>query len=126
MRLLDGPDLFHLAQERADRPTHTLKAAVLERSIPCAEVDAWAEATLPGIEPLRMRLGRVPPAWPVWMDGGAPDLDHHVQHRAVAAPGGEGELTDILAELCSGPLDRSRPLWRLWHLTGLAGDRDAL
>src|SRR4051794_36030996 len=123
MRLLDGPDLFHLAQERADRPTHTLKIAVLERPVPCEDVDAWARSTLSLMEPLRMRLAGVRPAWPLWVEGGSPDPNYHVQHKEVAAPGGEGELTDLLAELCSEPLDRSHPLWRLWHLTGLAGNR---
>jgi WS/DGAT/MGAT family acyltransferase len=62
----------------------------------------------------------------VWVDGGPPDLDHHVRHRAVPAPGGEAELTAVLSDLCAGVLDRSRPLWRLWHLSGLQGGRGAL
>jgi diacylglycerol O-acyltransferase / wax synthase len=126
MRPLDGPDLYHLAQERPDRPMHTLKIAVLERSLPCPTVDRWAAEVLSHVEPLRLRLARIGPSRPVWVDGGLPELAHHVRHRAVDPPGGEEQLTAALAVLCSGVLDRSRPLWRLWHLTGLAGGRDAL
>ena len=126
MRHLDGPDLFHLAQERPDRPMHTVKVAVLGRRLERAAIDRWAAEVLPSIEPLRLRLAGPPLARPVWIDGGDPDLGHHVGHLSIDEPGGEAELSAALARLCAGELDRRRPLWRLWHLTGLAGDRDAL
>ena len=126
MRALDGPDLFHLAQERPERPMHTLKVAVLERPLSCEEVDRWAGDVLPQIEPLRLRLARVGPSRPVWIDGGPPALAHHLRHHIIEAPGGEAELSAALADLCTGVLDRDRPLWRLWHLTGLASGGDAL
>jgi diacylglycerol O-acyltransferase len=126
VRPLDGPDLFHLAQERAGRSAHTLKCAVLDRVVPCAEIDRWALAALTHVEPLRMRLAGLPLTRPVWVDGGPSELDYHLRHREVPAPGREEELTAVLSELCSGRLDRARPLWRLWHLTGLESGRDAL
>lgn len=126
MRVLDGPDLYHLAQEGPDRPMHTLKVAILDRALDPAEVRRWAATSLTSLAPLRNRLARAPLARPVWVDGGPPDLGYHLQHRHVAAPGDEAALTDALAEHCSELLERSRPLWRLWHLRGLEGDRDAL
>jgi len=126
VRALDGPDLFHLAQERPGRPMHTLKVAVLERPVPCADLDQWAAEVVPAVEPLRRALVGLPAARPVWVDGGPPHLRHHVRHVALPAPGGERELTDLLGELCAEPLDRSRPPWLMWHVGGLAGDRDAL
>ncbi|MCU0268492.1 MAG: WS/DGAT domain-containing protein [Acidimicrobiales bacterium] len=126
MRPLDGPDLFHLAQERVDRPMHTLKVAVLDRRVACDEVDRWAEQALTQVEPLRRRLARLPLSRPVWTDGGDPHVGYHVCHVELAEPGGEAQLSDLLSDLCSGPLDRSRPLWRLWHVQGLTGGRDAL
>ena len=127
MRLLDGPDLFHLEQERPGRPMHTLKVAVLAGRVPCDHVDAWARSTLSAVEPLRQRLARPPLARQVWIDAGEPDLAYHVQHVALAEPGGEAEFLAVLSELCSGAvLDRTRPLWRLWHISGLSGDRDAV
>ena len=126
MRELDGPDLFHLAQEQPDRPTHTLKVAVLERSIACEEIDRWAQDTLSSLEPLRERLDGWRLTRPVWVDGGEPDFDYHLRHVTLAAPGDERALSAQLSALCSDMLDRGRPLWRLWHVTGLAGERDAL
>jgi WS/DGAT/MGAT family acyltransferase len=126
MRPLDGPDLFHLAQERPDRPMHTIKAAVLERPVDRSAIDEWAVTTLTACEPLRWRLERIGLALPVWVDADELDLGYHVRHHALAAPGDEASFSAALADLCTPMLDRHRPLWRLWHLTGLAGNRDAL
>lgn len=126
MRGLDGPDLFHLAQERPGRPMHTLKVAVLERPVPCADLDRWAAEVVPAVEPLRRQLVGLPTARPVWVDGGPPHLRHHVRHVVLPAPGGGRELADLLGELCAEPLNRSRPPWLMWHVGGLAGGRDAL
>lgn len=123
---LDGPDLFQLHQERADQPTHTLKVALLERAVDDAAVDAWAAERLTGLPPMRWVLAGPRWARPVLVDGGPPNLAHHVTHAALPGPGGEAELRAALAALCSGPLDRAEPLWHLTHLTGLAGGRSAL
>ncbi|MBV8950561.1 MAG: wax ester/triacylglycerol synthase family O-acyltransferase, partial [Actinobacteria bacterium] len=58
---------------------------------------------------------------PVWIED--PDFDLHAHlHRAVLpAPGGHQELDDVMSEIVSTPLDRSRPLWELWVVEGLAG-----
>jgi diacylglycerol O-acyltransferase len=63
---------------------------------------------------------------PVWVRDDAFDIDSHVHHARVAAPGGRAELEAKIAELHATPLDRSRPLWDIWVLSGLADDRIAL
>ena len=62
---------------------------------------------------------------PVWIDDVRFDLGEHV--RAVSLPGRHpGDLEDLVAELVSSPLDRSRPLWEVWVVDGLAEDRWAI
>ncbi|WP_347350875.1 wax ester/triacylglycerol synthase family O-acyltransferase [Intrasporangium sp.] len=61
-----------------------------------------------------------------WTQTDYVDLEAHVRHRHVPAP---GELSDLLAsilEISGEPLDRGRPLWQAWYLTGLADGRTAL
>ena len=48
------------------------------------------------------------------------DIDLHVHRLAAPAPGGASELDEVIAQISSYPLDRSRPLWDLWMIEGLA------
>jgi diacylglycerol O-acyltransferase / wax synthase len=63
---------------------------------------------------------------PVWVDDDAFDLSYHVRLTALPAPGSEEQLKTLLGRLHSQPLDRRRPLWELWFVEGVEGDRVAL
>ncbi|MFG1782608.1 wax ester/triacylglycerol synthase family O-acyltransferase [Rhodococcus oryzae] len=54
------------------------------------------------------------------------DLDHHVRHNALPAPGGAAELMDLVGRLHAGLLDRGRPLWEMHLIEGLADGRFAV
>jgi len=73
------------------------------------------------------RLQRVPfdLDHPVWVKDLDFSIDNHVKTVRVDAPGRRAELERKIAELHETPLDRSRPLWDLWVLTGLEGGRVA-
>jgi diacylglycerol O-acyltransferase len=58
---------------------------------------------------------------PVWVTEGEPDLDYHIQRRALAHPGGMDQLRGLIAELHTVPLDRARPLWQYYFIEGLEG-----
>ena len=60
---------------------------------------------------------------PLWVDDQDFDLHRHVFETAVQPPGDNRALLDRAAELCGSVLDRSRPLWELWFLTGLSAGR---
>jgi WS/DGAT/MGAT family acyltransferase len=63
---------------------------------------------------------------PSWVDDPAFDVANHVVAAALPAPGGQAELNDLIGEVFSTRLDRDRPLWRIWFVTGLQEDRWAL
>lgn len=54
------------------------------------------------------------------------DLGHHVRHSALPQPGGMAELMDLVSRLHAGLLDRSRPLWEMHLIEGLADGRLAV
>lgn len=56
-----------------------------------------------------------------WEDDPDFDLDLHVHHLALPAPGGRAELQDLVADLMATPLDRSKPLWHVWVVDGYEG-----
>jgi diacylglycerol O-acyltransferase / wax synthase len=59
----------------------------------------------------------------LWVDDAGFDISRHVLETAVAPPGSEDELLDATARVMGRLLDRARPLWELWFLTGLASGR---
>jgi diacylglycerol O-acyltransferase len=64
--------------------------------------------------------------WPRWQADPRFDLCNHVRRAAVPAPGGEAELCEWAADFFSHRLDRTRPLWEMVLVEGLAHGRWAL
>ena len=63
---------------------------------------------------------------PVWVDDPGFDIDYHVRRTAVPAPGGPHELAELAGDIASRQLDRSKPLWEIWVVEGLADGRIAV
>lgn len=61
-----------------------------------------------------------------WAQADSVDLDAHMHHRVVPEPGDLSALMETVLQVSSKPLDRGRPLWQAWYLTGLADGRAAL
>jgi WS/DGAT/MGAT family acyltransferase len=77
---------------------------------------------------LRQRVlwPRVGQGLPLWVDDPGFDLANHIRTIHLPAPGGERELLGLCDELCLRLLDRARPLWELWLVTGLVGGQVGL
>ena len=67
-----------------------------------------------------------PLTWLTWEPAQGFDLDAHVRHATLSAPGSETELLEWLGDFWSHRLDRHRPLWEMTLLDGLEGGRWAL
>ena len=63
---------------------------------------------------------------PMWRENCEVDLDYHIRPWKLDAPGGRRELDDAIGQIASTPLDRSRPLWEMYFVEGLANDRIAV
>ncbi len=75
----------------------------------------------------RQRVAYVPyEGIPVWVDDDRFRLAYHVRHTALPHPGDEQVLKRLVGRIMSQPLDRKRPLWEMWVVEGLDGDRFAL
>ena len=66
-----------------------------------------------------------PLATPQWEDVPRFDVDQHLHHVALPAPGGPAQLQALLADLASTPLDHAQPLWHV-HVVDGVGDGSAL
>src|SRR3954454_22330725 len=80
------------------------------------------------LPPFRWRLVNVPFGLdlPYWVEDPDFDLDFHVRESAVPPPGDDGQLAETVARIFARPLDRAHPLWELYLIHGLEGDRVAL
>jgi diacylglycerol O-acyltransferase / wax synthase len=63
---------------------------------------------------------------PLWADDPDFNLEYHVRHTALPAPGSEEQLFLLASRIASQQLDRSKPLWENWLVEGLADGRFAL
>ena len=75
----------------------------------------------------RQKLAEVPVSRaPIWIDDDEFNLDYHIRHTSLPRPGDEEQLKRLAARIMAQRLDRSRPLWELWVVEGLEGDRFAI
>jgi diacylglycerol O-acyltransferase / wax synthase len=86
------------------------------------------EQRLPQIPRYRQKVREVTLglARPVWIDDGDFDITYHIRRSALPSPGSDAQLHDLVARLGSRPLDKSRPLWEMYLVEGLARNRIAI
>ena len=73
------------------------------------------------VPPFRRKLAPIPfnLHHPVWVEDPDFDLDYHIHRIGCPAPGTEKELSEIVGDIASRPLDRTRPLWEMFIVEGL-------
>ena len=76
----------------------------------------------------RQRIKDVPGglANPVWVDDVHFDMSYHVRRSALPRPGTDEQLEELVARIQPRPLDRTRPMWEVYLVEGLAEDRFAI
>ncbi len=85
------------------------------------------EAQLHLVPRFRQKLAYLPyERLPIWVDDDRFRLHYHVRHSALPLPGDERVLKRMVGRIMSQQLDRSRPLWEMWFVEGLEGNRFAL
>ena len=89
---------------------------------------ATVEKRFPQIPRYRQKVREVKigMARPVWIDDRDFDITYHVRRSALPSPGSDEQLHELIARLAARPLDKSRPLWEMYLVEGLAKNRIAL
>ncbi|MDE2148679.1 MAG: wax ester/triacylglycerol synthase family O-acyltransferase [Gammaproteobacteria bacterium] len=130
---LNPLDAAWLAVESRDTPMHVGSLLVFSKPAGAGadylqQLMAWLRGSRDFAPPwnLKLRPGAFKRFLPVWESEPDVDLEYHLRHSALPAPGGERELGMLVSRLHSHPLDFSRPLWECNLIEGLAGDRFAL
>jgi diacylglycerol O-acyltransferase / wax synthase len=133
MQQLTGLDASFLALETANTTGHVgglclLDPADVPEPLTLARLTEVLAERLPLVPVLRRKLLNAPFGLdqPYWVDDADFDIEYHVREIALPAPGSDGQLAEQVSRLHARPLDRSRPLWEIYLITGLAGERAAL
>lgn len=86
------------------------------------KIKDFIEGRLHLVPPFRRRVVEVPFRLhhPIWVEDPHFDIDHHIRRIGAPSPGGHRELAEVAAHIASTPLDRTRPLWELHVVEGLA------
>jgi WS/DGAT/MGAT family acyltransferase len=132
---LSALDASFLAVE--DEGTHMHVAAVLlfeagplrrpDGGLDIECIREWIAARLHLVPRYRQKLASVPlAAQPVWVDDLNFNLQYHVRHTCLPPPADERLLKRLAGRIMSQKLDRGKPLWEVWAVEGLEGDRFAL
>jgi diacylglycerol O-acyltransferase / wax synthase len=134
-----------MGQQHLERLT-AIDASFLHQEGPTSHMHVGAVMILEGPPPpfdefldsLRGRLHLVPryrqklsfppieSGRPLWVDDPTFNLEYHVRQTALPAPGSEEQLKRLAARIFSQQLDRSKALWELWLVEGLADNRFAI
>jgi WS/DGAT/MGAT family acyltransferase len=129
MSKLSPVDLSFLLLETSTRPMHMTAYQIFR--LPARQKTTFIPRLLdayrsdPVAKPFNQKLK--------WLDKGVaswetvePDLQYHVRHIAVPAPGTMQQLSEIVSFLNSPLLDRAMPLWECYVIEGLEDDQFAV
>lgn len=124
-------DVTFLGEEDARAPLHNATLEIFEpgeRPFGYDQIMALIAERIDFVPRYRQRIRAVPGglAMPVWVDEDDFDLGYHVRRSALPRPGTMDQLWELVARIMSRRLDPQRPLWELYVVEGLAGDRVAL
>jgi diacylglycerol O-acyltransferase len=128
-------DRSFLIYEGPNAPMHVGVTAVFDTKplrddaggVDFARIEEYVASRLHRIPRYRQRLAWTPvEGHPLWVDDPSFQLRYHLRHTRLPRPGDERLLKRAAGRILSQHLDRHRPLWELWVVEGLEGDRFAL
>jgi diacylglycerol O-acyltransferase / wax synthase len=115
-------DASFLHVEDAVSHMHIGSVAVFEGPpLSSEELETMVAGKLPLVPRYRQKVRFVPLQLgrPVWVDDPHFNLGYHLRHTALASPGGDRELRNLVGRVMSQQLDRHKPLWEMWMVEGL-------
>ena len=124
-------DVALLAEESPSTPMHNATVEIFDpgqSGFDYPQLVRLVQERISFVPRYRQRVQTVPGriANPVWVDDQGFDIGYHVRRSALPRPGSLDQLRELVARIVSRPLDRSRPLWEIYFVEGLADGRVAL
>jgi WS/DGAT/MGAT family acyltransferase len=122
-------DASFLHIEGPNNPMHIGGVSIFEGPAPAFErLEEMVASKLDAVPRYRQKVRFVPFALgrPAWVDDPYFNLGYHLRHSALPSPGSADILRRTAARIFAQHLDRRKPLWEIWMVEGLRGNRWAL
>jgi diacylglycerol O-acyltransferase / wax synthase len=126
---LSGLDASFLALEDAGAHMHVGSCILFEGEAPdYGDFVAQLDSRLHLVPRYRQKLAFPPltQARPVWVDDPHFNLRYHVRHTALPEPASLEQLRNLTGRVLAQRLDRTKPLWEIWLVQRVEGERFAL
>jgi diacylglycerol O-acyltransferase / wax synthase len=107
---------------------HVASVTIFEGSVDYEDALEHLRKRLHLVPRFRQKLAFVPYGLgrPVWVDDPHFNLEYHLRQTALPGPGNEEQLKRLAGRIMSQPLDRTKPLWEIWLVDKVAGNRFAM
>lgn len=127
MEQMQGLDAAFVAMEQPSTPLHIGSIMIYDPStapggfVRFKDILSFIESRLRLSKTMRQKMVKVPFGidYPYWVQDINFDLEYHVRHVALPAPGDWRQLSIQAARIFARPLDLSRPPWELTVIEGL-------
>jgi WS/DGAT/MGAT family acyltransferase len=129
MEWMSPMDASFLHIEGPNNPMHIGGVSIFEGPAPPFErLEEMVDAKLDAVPRYRQKVRFIPLGLgrPVWVEDPHFNLQYHLRHSALPAPGSQDILRRTAARIFAQHLDRNKPLWEIWMLEGLSESRWAL
>ncbi len=127
-RRLSPQDAAFLYFDTDAAPMNVGSVGIFEGEIPFEKFMESVASKLHLVPRYRQRV--VPPPFnvgrPTWEYDPNFDIRRHIHRLRIDAPGTDSQLADLAAQLYAGRLDRGKPLWEVYIVDGLEGDRTGM
>ena len=129
MDRMSPQDAMFLHVEDANNPMHIGAVSIFDGPPPAyGDLVRMIASKLPLVPRYRQKVRAVPLGMgrPVWVDDPHFQILYHVRHTAVPRPGSADQIRNLSGRIFGQLLDRTKPLWEIWLVEGLAAGRWAL
>jgi diacylglycerol O-acyltransferase len=133
VKRLSGMDATFLYLETPEMHMHVIGVLLLDTTTTPAgysfeKVRKMVDDRIHLMPSFRRRLVTVPfgLGHPVWIDDPTFDVENHLLRIGAPPPGDQRALAEVVGEIASRALDRSKPLWEMWVVEGLEGGQAAI
>ncbi|MBI2913923.1 MAG: wax ester/triacylglycerol synthase family O-acyltransferase, partial [Chloroflexi bacterium] len=126
-RRLSAQDAAFLYFEKEEAPMHIGSIAVFDGDVPYERFVQNIASKLHLIPRYRQRVVPAPfnIGHPTWEFDPDFDISRHIIPVQIEPPGTDAQLIELGARLFAGKLDRGKPLWEMYLVRGLEGQRSA-